>query len=233
MQNVQAGADYSGSKLLGRPPQTGDMMFLADLTGGVEAVAREPLYGEVAELSSAGAPIYKRQGVIVDASNYLGTTLDPDDFDERNLTLAGVFYRSATSMYLGNFDNGATCDALLESSTLDTRFRYRSATVNTNVDVVHPCPAGAPFFFAASCTTSDVTAFVGYLGRHYTTVETDNRDVGGTLAYRIGQGPGTGFTDSPFLACGAAMWNRALTVNDLAEVYAWFRHRHALIGVHY
>jgi len=29
------------------------------------------------------------------------------------------------------------------------------------------------------------------------------------------------------------MWNRALTVSDLAEVYAWFRARHELVGVNY
>jgi hypothetical protein len=136
-------------------------------------------------------------------------------------------------MYLGNFDNGATCDALLESSALESRFRYRTAGVNTNVDVTHPCPSGAPFFFAASCTSAGVTAVVGYLGRINKTVSAAARDTGGTLAYRLGAGPGTAFTDTPIIEAGAAMWNRALTVNDLAEVYAWFRHRHAMMGVHY
>lgn len=233
MQIVQSGADFSGAKVLNRVPQTGDLMMIADLTGGVEDVARAPLYGEVEELSKSGSPTFKRQGVLLDASNYLGTSLDPDNFDESNLTLAGVFFRDPTTMYLGNFDNGATCDALLESTGLVTRFRYRSSGVNTNVDPPNPCPIGAPFFFAASCTTAGVTAVIGYLGRIYTATSAAARDVGGTLPYRIGMGPGTSFTNSAFLACGAAMWNRALTVGDLAEVYAWFRARHELVGVNY
>ena len=229
MQIVQEGADYSGLARLVRFPQTGDLMMLADLTGGVEAAARAPLYGEVEELTMSGGPAFRKQGALVDATNYLGTTLDPDDFDEGNLTLAGVFYRAATSMYLGNFHITATCDALVESSSLDTRFRYTTdaGVTPVNVDVVHPCPEGAPFFFAASCTTSGVQAMVFYQGRYYADdgAGTAPRDVGSSRAYRIGSGPGTAFTNSPFLVSGAAMWNRALTVGELADVYAWWRHR--------
>lgn len=233
MQIVKAGADFSGAKLLNRAPQTGDLMMLADLTGGVEADARAPLYGEVAELSKAGSPTFKRQGVLLDASNYLGTGLDPDNFDESNLTIAGVFFRNPTTMYFGNFDNTGTCDALLEASNATTRFRYRSGSTNINIDPPNPCPIGAPFFFGASCTTGGATAVVGYLGRLYSASAADARNVNGTLPYRIGMGPGTAFTDSAFLACGAAIWNRALTLGDLAEVYAWFRRRHGRVGVDY
>jgi hypothetical protein len=233
MQNVQAGADYSGSKVLSRAPQSGNCLLLNDLTGGVEAVALEANFGGIT-MSKSGSPTFKRQGVVLDATNYLGTTLNAtSSFDTEEMTICGVFYRNPTTMYFGNFGNALPNDSLLESTGLTTRFRFQSSDVNVNVDPPNPCPIGAPFFFGATCTAAGVTAVVGYLGRLYTASSASARDHDSTRPFRVGSGPDTAFTDSPFIACGVGLWDAAIGVSGLAEVYAWFRNRHELIGVNY
>ena len=233
MQIIKAGANYAASKVLNRAPQTGNCLLLNDLTGGVEATALEANYGGIT-MSKAGSPVFKRQGVLLDGTNYLGTTLNATgSFNTQNMTICGVFFRNPTTMYFGNFGNALPNDSLLEATGLTTRFRYQSSDVNVNVDPPNPCPPGAPFFFGASCTAAGVTAVVGYLGRIYQASSASARDYDSTRPFRVGSGPDTVFTDSPFLACGVGLWEAAIGVNGLADVYAWFRHRHARVGVHY
>lgn len=233
---ISAGSDHSASPLLRVAPQTGSLLLLSDLTGGDETKARTPVYGPtVAELSLSGTPSYKRHAAIVDADNHFGTTLQPNvDFDDANMTFVAVCFRQASSHYLGNLDQDATCDALIETNQLVTRYRYRSSSTNINVDVAHPCPAGAPFFFAVVATASGASAYVFYQGRMYIDngAGTETRNHDGTTRYRIGAGQVTPWTDAPFPACGAAVWNRALTVGGLGEVYGWYRHRLSRNGVH-
>ena len=79
-----------------------------------------------------------------------------------------------------------------------------------------------------------MTATVGYQSRFYAKRGTFSGGRGlSTTNIRIGTGNPAVFTDGPFMACGAGIWNRALNEGEVRAVYAWFKHRHARHGLQY
>lgn len=233
MKIVRPDADFSGLDLLADAPSTGGMLGIWDLTGGDEAVARKALYGGLT-LSMSGAPTFERQGARVDADNYLGTTVNGPI---ETLTLYGVFFREPTSMYLGNFDNDAPSDALLETSTGISRVRFWNDEVEPdgeayNLDPeLQPCPVGAPFYFGASFTPTVQSIYIGWGGLFLAKSVTVDRDFSATAGFRCGRGPGTGFTNSPFLTAALGIGNVAKTRLEHAVICAWWQHRLAGAGV--
>lgn len=222
---IPPGADFSGRTRLPIAQPLGGLLIFANLTGGVEATARNPEYGEMEELSKAGTPLFTKWGARVSATDYLGTTLNANtDYNAANVSIAGVFFRKPTSMYFGNFANTDPNDSLLESSAGETRYRYVStAPANVNVDVFNPAPVGAPFFFAAAASPDGAVAMVGYGGRTYFKESAVARAHTGTLAVRIGSGSGNTFTTGSFIASAVALWERTLALNEMQEFYHFLR----------
>ncbi|MFM9859272.1 hypothetical protein RUR49_12410 [Pseudoxanthobacter sp. M-2] len=230
---VSQGASFRNFGLLARSPQPSGCLAIWDLTGGNAASARKSLVGDI-EAADIGSPTWRRPGVTLDADNSLGTSISGG---MEEMTLLGVFFRDPSTAYLGNHNASGYGDSLVETTGGVTRFRSTEVlgldVFTFTLDLDNPCPQGAPFFFAASFTLSSVTATVGYRSRFYTKRATIHSRGLSTANLRIGTGNPTTLTDSPFVACGAGIWGRALNEGGFRAVYEWFKHRHERHGLQY